>query len=85
MKNTRKQISFLATETIRGDTFDTNIHTPLLPALPARQIGGNRSGKDDFKFLVGEVRYALWRQILELRIPKHPLRFITELFGPARQ
>jgi len=31
-------------------------HTLLLPASPARQIGGNRSGKDDFKFLVGEVR-----------------------------
>jgi hypothetical protein len=57
MKNTTKpNLFFLARETIRGYTFDMNIHTPFLPASPARQIGGNRNGKDDFKFLVGEVR-----------------------------
>jgi len=34
MKNTTKPNSFLARETIRGYTFDTNIHTPLPPASP---------------------------------------------------
>jgi len=31
MKNTTKPNSFLARETIRGYTFDTNIHTPFRP------------------------------------------------------
>jgi len=48
-ENTTKPNSFLARETIGGYTFDTNIHTPLLPASPAGQIGRNRSGKDDSK------------------------------------
>ena len=34
IKNTTKPNSFLARETIRGYTFDTNIHIPLPPALP---------------------------------------------------
>jgi len=44
MKNTTKPNSFLARETIRGYTFDTNIHTP------SARLALNRSGKDDFKF-----------------------------------
>ena len=34
MKNTTKPNSFLARETIRGYTFDTNIHTPFRVAMP---------------------------------------------------
>jgi hypothetical protein len=44
MKNTTKPNSFLARETIRGYTFDTNIN-PL-----SARLALNRSGKDDFKF-----------------------------------
>jgi hypothetical protein len=40
MKNTTKPNSFLAKETIRGYTFDTNIHTPFrLPRLEPERKG----------------------------------------------
>ena len=68
MKNTTKPNLFSCQRDHQGLHIRHEYPHPLLPASPARRIGRNRSGKNDFKFLVGEVRYALWRRILELGI-----------------
>lgn len=64
MKNTTKPNSFLASETIRGYTFDTNIHTP-----PSACLTLNRSGKDNSNFSLATNAFYFSASSLSFRKP----------------